>query len=97
MSLDLSRPLGISRHADFKSRAHGDVLVLPEQAIRVGGSGAEILRLVTEGHCAGSILRTMRTRYRDSSEIESEVLGFLERMLSLGGIVCLDEPLEKTR
>jgi hypothetical protein len=96
MSLDSSRPLGISRHADLKSRANGDVLVLPERAIRIGGSGAEILRLVAEGRTGESILATMRDRYSESPEIASEVLGFLEEMLALGGVVCLDERIERT-
>lgn len=99
MSLDLSRSLGISRHADLKTRNDGCVLVLPERAIRIGGSGAEILRLVAENRSAGFVLTAMRDRYpdsSDSSEVAAEVLGFLEEMLSLGGITDLDECLEKT-
>jgi hypothetical protein len=93
MSLDLSRSLGISRHADLKTREDGSVLVLPERAIRLGGSGAEILRLVAENRRIDSILNTMRVRYPDSpdsSEVANEVLRFLEEMLGLGGVVYLD-------
>ena len=91
MSLELSRSLGLSRHADLKTRKDGTVLVLPERAIRLGGSGAEILGLVAEGRSGGSVLATMSDRYSDSPELASEVLAFLEEMLRLGGIVCLDE------
>jgi hypothetical protein len=96
MSLDPSCSLGISRYADLKTRKAGSVLVLPERAIRLGGSAAEILHLVAERRTVGSVLSTMRERYPDSPEISSEVLGFLENMLELGGIVELDERLEKT-
>jgi hypothetical protein len=96
MSLDPSRTLGISRHADLKSRADGFVLVLPERAIRIGGSGAEILHLIAEGRTGGAVLAAMRDRYANSPELASEVLGFLEEMLALGGVVCLDGPIEKT-
>jgi hypothetical protein len=98
MSLDLSRSLGISRHADLKTRDDGSVLVLPERAIRLGGSGAEILRLVAEERKVESVLNAMRDRYPDSpdsSELASEVLGFLEEMLGLGAIVYLDECSEE--
>ena len=96
MSLDPSRSLGISRHADLKTRTDGSILVLPERAIRLGGSGAEILRLVAEHRSVGSVLRAMGDRYPDSPDLASLVLGFLEQMLSLGGIVDLDEHSEKT-
>ncbi len=98
MSLDLSRSLGISRHADLKTRDDGSVLVLPERAIRLGGSGAEILRLVAEERKVKSVLNAMRARYPDSpdsSELASEVLDFLEEMLGLGAIVYLDEGSEE--
>ncbi len=95
MSLDLSRSLGISRHADLKTRKDGSVLVLPERAIRLGGSGAEILRLVAENRSVGFVLTAMRDRYPDSPEITAEVLDFLEEMLGLGGIVDLDQRREK--
>ncbi len=94
MSLDLSRSLGISRHAELKTREDGSVLVLPERAIRLGGSGAEILRLVAEQGKVASVLDAMRARYPDSpdsSEVANEVLRFLEEMLGLGGVVYLDE------
>jgi hypothetical protein len=98
VSLDLSRSLGISRHADLKTRRDGCVLVLPERAIRLGGSGAEILRLVGEKCKVESILGALRERYTESSdsyEVTSEVLRFLEEMLELGGLVDLGESPEE--
>jgi hypothetical protein len=99
MSLDPSRSVGLSKHAELKTRKDGPILVLPERAIRLGGSGAEILRLVTEQRKIESILSTMHDRYSDSSdtsEVATEVMRFLEEMLSLGGIVDLDESPEET-
>ena len=99
MSLDPSRSLGLSKHAELKTRKDGSILVLPERAIRLGGSGAEILRLVTEQRKIESVLRTMHDRYpgsSDTSEVGTEVMRFLEEMLSLGGIVDLGECPEET-
>lgn len=111
MSLDPSRSVGLSKHAELKTRKDGSVLVLPERAIRLGGSGAEILRLVIEQRRIASILSTMHARYpdssdtsdtsdasdnSDSSEVATEVMRFLEEMLSLGGIVDLRDCPEES-
>ena len=88
MSLDASLSLALSKHADLKTRAEGDILVLPERAIRIRGSGGEILRLVIEGGSAYSIGVAMRKRYPESNEIESDVLDFLQQMLDAGGITA---------
>ena len=96
MSLDPSRSLGISKHAELKTRKDGAVLVLPERAILLGGSSAEILRLVAENGRIQTILSAMVDRYPGSSEVANEVLRFLEEMLSLGGIVQLDDCPEET-
>ncbi|HIF92049.1 MAG: PqqD family peptide modification chaperone [Myxococcales bacterium] len=90
MSLDASHSLALSKHADLKKRAEGDILVLPERAIRIRGSGGEILRLVIEGGSAHSIGAAMRERYPESLEIESDVLEFLQKMLEVGGIRTQD-------
>jgi hypothetical protein len=96
MSLDPSRSVGLSKHAELKTRKDGSILVLPERAIRLGGSGAEILRLVAEIGRIETILGAMVGRYPGSSEVANEVLRFLEEMLSLGGIVQLDDCPEET-
>lgn len=76
----------LSRHAALKTRADGDILVLPERAIRIGGSGAEILRVCRGGRGRDSIVAEMQSRYPDTPEIESEVDRFLGEMLELGGL-----------
>ena len=102
MSLALSRSLGISKHADLKTRKDGSILVLPERAIRLGGSGAEILRLVAEKRKVEAVLDAMRARYPDASDslesspMTTEVLRFLEEMLGLCALVDLDECSERT-
>ena len=96
MNLDSSRALGLSKHADLKTRRDGCVLVLPERAIRIGGSGAEILRLVEQGRNARFVLAEMCDRYPDSPDVAAEVPRFLEEMLGLGGVVYLDESSEGT-
>jgi len=92
MSLDMSRRLRLSKHADLKTRREGDILVLPERAIRIGGSGGEILRLVVEGETETSVLATMRNRYPGTSSIDAQVRDFLAQMLEIGGIVQVDAP-----
>lgn len=78
--------LVLSRHAALKTRADGDILVLPERAIRLSGSGGEILRLCDGGRTNREIVATMQARYPGSPEIETEVMRFLSEMLDLGGV-----------
>jgi len=81
----------LSRHAALKSRTGGDVLVLPERAIRIGGSGGEILRLCEGGRSREELVREMKARYPATAGIEREVDRFLSEMLELGGIVRVTE------
>lgn len=97
LDLDLDAPLALSPHAAVKVRAEGELLVLPERALRLGGSGSEILGLVGEsGTGAGrrsarsgrAIVAAMRGRYPDQAEsVESEVVRFLGEMIEVGGVV----------
>jgi len=102
-SLDLDAPLALSPHAAVKVRAEGELLVLPERALRLGGSGSEILGLVGEsgtgparrpgrsersGRSGRAIVAAMRRRYPDQAEsVESEVVRFLGEMIEVGGVV----------
>lgn len=79
--------LALSRHADLKTRASGDVLVLPERAIRLAGSGGEILRLCLPERSRSEVLRTMRERYPEDAGVEDHVRAFLDEMIALGGLV----------
>jgi len=87
MTKSRGAPLALSRHADLKTRAEGDVLVLPERAIRVGGSGGEILRLCDGERATEEIIEEMHRRYPQTEEIDREVMIFLDEMIELGGIV----------
>ncbi len=87
----------LSRHAALKSRTGGDVLVLPERAIRIGGSGGEILRLCEGGRSRDELVRELRARYPETKGIEREVDRFLSEMLALGGLIRVDEPREGSR
>ena len=84
------RRVVLSPHAALKRRAQGEVLVLPEQAIRLGGSGAEILRLCEAPHTSAEIATILRSRYPEASGVEDEVARFIEEMTSLGGLVRVD-------
>ena len=82
-----SSPLSLSRHAALKTRAQGDVLVLPERAVRIGGSGGEILRLCEGLRDPRAIIDEMRRRYPEAPELETEVALFLREMLTIGALV----------
>lgn len=83
---DSADALALSRHADLKHRPRGDVLVLPEQAIRLSGSGGEILALVDGRRDADAIAGVLRARYPDADGLEAEVARFLDEMIELGGV-----------
>lgn len=87
MSLDLDERLLLSRHAALKRRTEGVILVLPEQAIRIGGSGGEILHLC-DGHRSGrQIVDAACARHPDDPQVANEVIAFLDEMRALGGLV----------
>ena len=82
----MSERLRLSRHAALKARDHGDVLVLPERAVRLGGSGGEILRLFDRSRSADDAVATLRARHPESPDLESDVRAFVGQMLRLGGL-----------
>ena len=90
MNRTATREYGLSKHADLKTRPEGEILVLPEQAIRVGGSGGEILRLVIEDGNEESIIEAMQLRYPEARELQSEVRRFLEDMVENGGLTRIE-------
>lgn len=77
----------LSRHAALKSRREGDLLVLPERAIRLGGSGGEILHLFERPSSLDGAVARMRERYPASAELAPALNAFVERMLRLGALV----------
>jgi coenzyme PQQ biosynthesis protein PqqD len=80
----------LSRHAALKIRHHGSVLVLPERALRLEGSGGEILALVDGRRTQTEITRILDARYPGTEGLAEEVDRFLNEMRSLGGLVATD-------
>ncbi len=93
----LDRQIVLSPHAALKTRADEEILVLPERAIRLGGSSGEILRLCDERRCGHDIVSAMRARYPDDPEIEEQVADFLAEMLAIGGLVATSPTPTKRR
>ena len=86
-SADLSGlPVALSRHAALKQREGQDILVLPERAMRLGGSGGEILRACNGKRSDAEIIQELNARFPDSDGLEIEVRRFLQEMLELGGL-----------
>lgn len=79
----------LSRHADLKHRAQGDVLVLPERAIQLSGSGGEILALCDGTRTRDEIVRVLGERYPGTAGLAEEVERFLAEMSGLGGLALV--------
>ena len=77
----------LSRHAALKIRHHGHVLVLPERAIRIEGSGGEILELLDGERTREEITAILDERYPGTDGIDQEVERFLGEMIEMGGVV----------
>ncbi len=80
----------LSRHADLKHRTQGDVLVLPERAIRLSGSGGEILALCDGTRTRDEIVEVLGERYPGTAGLAEEVERFLTEMSGLGGLAFDD-------
>jgi coenzyme PQQ biosynthesis protein PqqD len=87
--------LALARHAALKHRHHGEVLVLPEQAIRLRGSGAEILRLCDGQRDRAAILATLEARYPGTEGLAEELDRFLGEMVAMGGLEPAAPPGEE--
>lgn len=86
MSASGTERIALSRHAALKRRPQGDVLVLPERAIQLSGSGPEILALCDGTRTADAIAALLAERYAGEKGIEAEVDRFLAEMTRLGGL-----------
>jgi len=80
----------LSRHAALKTRHHGHVLVLPERALRLEGSGGEILELVDGRRSQADITAILGDRYPGTDGLADEIDRFLREMIALGGVVESD-------
>lgn len=87
MKLEPGQTWTLSRHGDLKRRGNDRIFVLPERAIRIGGSGAEILELLHEPRSLEEVVEILRARYPDDSAIEGAVVAFVQEMVELGGVV----------
>lgn len=85
-SLDLDTTIVLSRHAALKTRREREILVLPERAMQLRGSSAEILRLCEEPRTGHDVLAEMRGRYPDDPQIDEQVADFLAEMLTRGAL-----------
>ncbi|HVP28810.1 MAG TPA: pyrroloquinoline-quinone synthase PqqC [Myxococcota bacterium] len=65
------------------------LVVLPERAVRLNASGAEILALCDGARSAASIAETLRDRHPDVAHVEPDVHAFLEQMERLGVLESL--------
>ena len=80
----------LSRHAALKIRHHGHVLVLPERAIRLEGSGGEILELVDGQRSQADIEAVLDARYPGTEGLAHEIARFLDEMIAMGGVVATE-------
>lgn len=73
-------------HARVREDAHegGSLVVLPERAIRLGGSGREILDACDGTRSVEEVAAEMRRRHPDIAHVEGDAYEFLERMEELG-------------
>ena len=87
MNIEPAQTWTLSPHGDLKRRGGDRILVLPERAIRIGGSGAEILELLLEPHTSNELVAALRARYPGDDAVEDAAVEFLEEMIELGGVV----------
>lgn len=87
-----SRP-GLAPKALLRDEADGSrIVVLPERAVRVGGSGREILALC-DGHRTGNdVAAALAARHPDEPRARNDVHDFLEEMAGVGALRFVPEP-----
>lgn len=68
------------------AQGQGDVLLIPEGALRLKGPARSILELCNGERKLGEIVRELRSRYpaEDAARIETEAVAFLTRMRDRG-------------
>ncbi len=62
----------------------GSLVVLPERAVRLGGSGREILEACDGARSVEDVAMQLRAQHADVAQIESDVYAFIEQMQQLG-------------
>jgi pyrroloquinoline-quinone synthase len=71
-------------HAVLREEDAQTLVVLPERAVKLGGSGREILELCDGDRSRDSIARTLHERHTDVDSIVEDVHDFLAAMEKLG-------------
>ena len=77
----------LSPHAKLRQEADGPMVVLPERAVRLGGSGPSILEACDGEHTAEEVAAALRLCHPEAEHIESEVHEYLAEMESVGVLV----------
>ena len=87
-----SRP-HLAPHALVREEADGSqMVVISERAVRVGGSGREILALCDGGSTGSDVARAMAARHPDETGVGDAVHDFLEEMARAGVLRFDPEP-----
>jgi len=76
----------LARRAQLRNDPDDPMLVLPERAVRLNGSGGEILALCDGKRSAREIADALRKRHPDVQNIENDVHHFLAEMRRLGAL-----------
>ncbi len=77
-----SRPKLIRNCRLSESQEQGDMLVMPEGAIRLKGTGSEIVALCDGARSVEDIVAILKEKYptKDPVQIEAETLDFLQNL-----------------
>ena len=86
-----ARPSLVS-HALVREEDGQPVVVLPERAVRVGGSGREILSLCDGTRTANDVAAEMAARHADAPGAADDVHDFLEELGRAGAVLFTPEP-----
>lgn len=87
----IERACGVPRlveHAQLREEGAETLLVLPERALRIGGSGAEILALCDGARSGIEVAAALRSRHPGAGEgkLEDEVHDFLGELFAQGAL-----------
>jgi len=87
-----TRPQLVS-HALVRDEADGSsLLVLPERALRLGGSGREMLALCDGSRTGSDVAQRMCERHPEREEVFDDVHDFLQKLAELGALHFSPEP-----
>jgi len=80
--MQTARPKLIRNCRLSESQAQGDMLVMPEGAIRLKGTSTEIVALCDGVRSVEDILIILKAKYpaKDPAELETETMDFLETL-----------------